>query len=278
MGIEKTLKKEIAEVDKFLSGLGPEARLFVEQLAAIDMRVAPLPDDSPHQAAYDMEDNIFYCPPGLPLSLRFNLRVHEGAHAIQARDIGTLSIKRLNAPMMITLDDTIKFARAVEQNAHGVQAYFNVIAVQKTGHYACVDALDIDPSLNSYRVAISSAIHAGKTPLAVGRAVARSFLGHIIQLPVAGMPDDFRLDMKQGELLDMLSLSRYETAMENRELAETGQEDFSRDEYRKILNAVVPLDASDVLLNKMDGPVKLSPANRKTYRALQEQRARLNLE
>lgn len=278
MGIEKTLKKEIAETDKFIAGLGPEGKSFLDQLAAIDMHVAPLPDDSPHQAAYDMEDNIFYCPLGLPLSLRFNFRVHEGAHAVQARAIGALSAGRLNAPMAITLDGVIKFARTVEQNAHGVQAYFNAIAVQKTGNSAFVDDLDIDSSLNAYRNAISESMRAGMKPLAVGRAVARSFLGHIIQLPVAGMPDDFRLDMKQGELLDMLSLSRYETAIEKRELAEAGQQDFSRDEYKMILNAVVPLDASDVLLSKLDGPVKLAPSNRKTYRTLREQLARLNLE
>lgn len=277
MGIEKTLEKEIAEVDQFIASLGPEGQSFLDQLAAIDMRMAPLPDDSPHQAAYDMEDNVFYCPPGLPLSLRFNFRVHEGAHAVQAHEIGTLSVKRLNAPVAISLDGTIKFARTVEQNAHGVQAYFNAIAVHKTGHYGCVDALDIDPSLNSYRVAISEAIRAGMKPLAVGRAIARSFLGQVIPLPVEGMPDDFKLDMKQGELLDMLSLSRYETAIENQELAGTGQTDFSRDEYRMILNAVVPLDSSDVLLNRLDGPVKLPPSSRKTYRVLQEQLAGLNL-
>lgn len=275
MSIEKTLKKEIAEADKFLSSLGPEGKSFRDRLADIRMDIAPIPDHSLHQAAYDLADNVFYCPPGAPLTLRFNYRVHEGAHAVQAQEAPAL-MKRLTAPVQLTPESVVKFRRAVEQDAHAVQGYFDALAVRKTGNAAFVDDLNVDAVLEPYVNLLKGLISDGRRPLAVGQAIARTFLNHMIRLTVPGERADQTLNIKQGALLDMMSLVQYDALVDMGKVA-PARADITRAEFKGLLNGVIIIDPRETILNSLEAPLKLSAPNRKLYKDLQTKMASLKL-
>ena len=273
MSIEKTLKKEIAEVDRVLAGLGPQGKAFCDQLAASKMDIAPVPVKSMHMAMYDLANNVFYCPPRAPLTVRFNFRVHEGAHAVQAQELPAF-IERLTAPVQLTPDALVKFRRAAEQNAHAVQGYFDALAVNKTGNMAFIEDINLDTVLETYMCTLRNLVSDGRKPLAVGQTIARTFLNFMVKVGVPGDELGQTLDIRQSALLDMLSLVQYDALIDSDNLAGT-RVDITRAELKSFLNAVIVTDPHETVLNKLDSPLILSVRNRKIYKELQAKLAAL---
>jgi hypothetical protein len=257
------LKQEIDAVDAFIATLGDADAQFCSRLQAGNITLARPEAEVSHFAYYKCSTNTFHYRAGLSLPLLFNLRVHEGAHALQAYAVPHITVALNNMAWgssvpCLSIKDFLKFRAIMEVSACATQAYFNALAVAHTGNHEFVTSFesnDLFVQSHSFVTLQTDLIKQGKTPELIKEIVAQEFL----DLPIVttarqceGLGVD-KLTQKDISDLSVMNMARLAPH------AFSKQSNVSIEDLRLILNAALPIAASENILKPYRAPLKLAP-------------------
>ncbi len=266
------LKDDIARTDEFIAeSCGAEGERLVAAIAATGCELDLVPLHAPFDFYYDSIRNVMHGHPDLPLHLRFNMRVHEGVHAIQSPEAPMMeqAIRNMTTGAKdgaILSPDAATMSRSLaEVAAHSIQAKFNVMAANATGNPLFVRLVE-GGRCDAYIDLVDNMRLSGCDPEDIRQEVAAQFL----DLPVRSMIPFAGITTWRGEFESMTMmiffemLKRPDNGLERSRFIE-----IPENERLALLNAFSPLPNAGQILDRYETGYVPSQMNRDLRAELQ---------
>lgn len=253
--MNKQLQKEVKAVDAFIASLGDQGKKFLDSLHDTGVTTEDMEPGVQFDAYYNTATNTMHLDEGLPLATMFNYRVHEGVHAIHTRPYQDMQAAITN--LDLSAADFLKIRRAMEINAHYVQAYFCILAAHKTGDASFLNAVSNNFTMISFAAEMEELATSQYTAEESANIMARK----LMNLPVEKTDMVPELEeygiRKLGDTFDFTVASSL-CGRKPKEAHST----ISRSDLQGILNAALPLpqNSSDEIMERyIDGLEDVHP-------------------
>jgi len=261
----ETFRREIEETDAFIAALAPEGAALVRAIKATGSGLELREEGAAYNFYFNGLTNSFHGAAGLPLAVRFNLRVHEGAHALhfaEAKDmtqaLNNLASGSASGPLLSPQASMI--ARELgETAAHALQAKFNALAVRETGLREFVTCLEGN-LIESFVQLQLDLIDQGLDPEDVRTEVAKQYLS--LETP-SQFSIFFTRNVTWKEELDSFSLAGYLQALDAHggTIARDRLVDLPEIDRMRLLDVFEPLACSLEILENYRKPLEISEFN-----------------
>lgn len=261
----ETFKREIDETDAFIAAIAPEGKALVQAIRDTGCTVGLRQEEAAYGAYFNGLTNTFHGAPGLPLAVRFNMRVHEGIHAIQMKNAPAVTAGLNNfasgaaAGPVLSPQAAMTARRLGETAAHAMQAKFNALAVRETGlreFVTCIGGGQMDSFVNLQLELLDR----GLDPEDLRTEVAQRF-GDLEVTSLFSI--FFPITASWKDELDSLTIASYlETLPLHGDRIEAGRlTDITANDRARLLNAFEPLACDLEILQAYERPQELSEFN-----------------